>query len=137
MHCEFEPLEKGRVGIYETIDFLSEREVREVMKRFIASPRTEIGRVEGIGALNFMALDDLSVREEGEELDPKSVIELPEDGGRPLFPAFESSPDCRMVSLLLAILPPRETCAEGLARTAQRLEGSRRPTEGWASSSTP
>ena len=76
----------------ESIDFLEETELREVIKLYVAAPTTEIGRVEGIGALNFMTLDDLNVLEEGEELDPRSVIELPEDGGQPVFPAFECSP---------------------------------------------
>jgi hypothetical protein len=76
----------------ESIDFLGETELREMIKRYVASPTTEISRVEGIGALNFMALDDLSVWQEGEELDPKSVLELPEEGGKPVFPAFESTP---------------------------------------------
>jgi CBS domain containing-hemolysin-like protein len=76
----------------EGIDFLGENELREVLKRYVASPTTEIGRVEGIGALNFMAIDDLSVLEEGEELDPKSVIALPVVAGKPVFPAFSSTP---------------------------------------------
>ncbi|MDJ0848963.1 MAG: DUF21 domain-containing protein [Myxococcota bacterium] len=75
----------------ESIDFLREKEVRELMKRYVASPTTEISRVEGIGALNFMALDDLSVLDEGVQLDPESVLELPEQGGRPVFPAYEAS----------------------------------------------
>jgi len=76
----------------ESVDFLGETELREVIKRYVVSPTTEIGRVEGIGALNFMALDDLSVMEEGEILHPQSVIELPAEGGRPVFPEFEASP---------------------------------------------
>jgi hypothetical protein len=76
----------------ESIDYLGEMELREVIKRYVASPTTEIGRVEGIGALNFMALDDLYVCEEGQELDPASLLELPDEGGRPVFPAFEASP---------------------------------------------
>ncbi len=75
----------------ESIDFLREDEVRELMKRYVAHPTTEISRVEGIGALNFMALDDLSVSEEGGMLDPKSVVELPVENGKPLFPAYEAS----------------------------------------------
>jgi CBS domain containing-hemolysin-like protein len=75
----------------ESIDFMRETELRELIKRYVAVPATEIGRVEGIGVLNFMALDDLSVREEGAELDPKSLLELPEEGRRPVFPAFEAS----------------------------------------------
>ena len=76
----------------ESIDYHRETELREVLKRHVASPTTEIGRVEGIGALNFMALDDLGVLEEGEELDPKSVQKLPEKEGRPVFPSYEESP---------------------------------------------
>jgi CBS domain containing-hemolysin-like protein len=75
----------------ESIDFLSESELREVMKRSIASPHAEIGRVEGIGALNFMVLDDLGVHEEGETLDPRSVLALPVRDRHPVFPAFECS----------------------------------------------
>ena len=77
----------------ESVDFLGESELREVIKRHVAAPTTEIGRVEGIGALNFMALDDLSVLEEGQELDPKSLIELPSEAGRPIFPSFAHAPD--------------------------------------------
>lgn len=76
----------------ESIDFLGEDELRELLKRYVASPTTEIGRVEGIGALNFMALDDLSVLEEGENLDPKSVLPLPVAEGSPVFPTFTASP---------------------------------------------
>jgi len=75
----------------ESLDYLREAELREVIKRYVASPSTEIGRVEGIGVLNFMALDDLCVADEGELLDPRSVIELPEADGRPVYPAFEAS----------------------------------------------
>ncbi len=76
----------------ESIDFLRENELREVLKRHVASPTTEIGRVEGIGALNFMAIDDLNVLEEGEALVPKSLLALPVSGGKPVFPAFASTP---------------------------------------------
>ncbi len=77
----------------ESIDYMRETELREMLKRYVAAPTTEISRVEGNGALNFMALDDLSVMEEGEELDPKSLLALPTEDGRPLFPDFEVSRD--------------------------------------------
>lgn len=75
----------------EGLEYLGESELRELLKRYIASPKTEIGRVEGIGALNFIALDDLRVSEEGVKLDPRSVIPLPESNGAPVFPSFEAS----------------------------------------------
>lgn len=75
----------------ESMDYLAEVELREVIKRYVAAPTTDVGRVEGLGVLNFLALDDLSVWEEGVELDPRSVVELPEEGGQPVFPAFARS----------------------------------------------
>ena len=76
----------------ESLDFLREDELREVLKRYVVAPTSELGRVEGIGALNFLALDDLRVAEEGESIDPLSLIELPEEDGRPIFPHFECTP---------------------------------------------
>ena len=71
----------------EGLDFMKEAELRQALKRYIASPDSEISRVEGIGALNFLTLDDLSVLEEGESIDPTSVIELSDPNGR--LPTFE------------------------------------------------
>ena len=42
---------------------------------------SDIDRLEGLGALN-----DLLVTEEGEPVDPGSVIRLPVTDGRPVFP---------------------------------------------------
>lgn len=49
--------------------------------------------LEGIGATNFLELDDVRVCDEGEELDPKSVIRLDIVDGRPVLPHFARSPD--------------------------------------------
>ena len=40
--------------------------------------------------MNFLALDDINVTQEGEYVDPDSVISLPTENGAPIFPAFES-----------------------------------------------
>jgi hypothetical protein len=77
----------------EGLQFVREVELRESLKRHIVSPDSDVGRVEGIGALNFLALDDLPVSEEGEPLDPQSVITLPEQDGRIVFPRFSRSAD--------------------------------------------
>jgi hypothetical protein len=77
----------------EGLQFAREAELREAIKRHIASPDSDVDRVEGIGVLNFLALDDVPVAEEGEPLDPSSVIVLPERNGWPVFPAFERSAD--------------------------------------------
>jgi hypothetical protein len=49
--------------------------------------------LEAIGALNFLDLDDILVMDEGEVVDPRSVIALPFENERPLLPKFERSPD--------------------------------------------
>lgn len=86
----------------EGISFFRERDLREVIKRHIAADETDLGFVEGRGALNFMAMDDLPAGEEGEPLDPESVIELPWSGGRPVFPKFSRSADDPFVLKVIA-----------------------------------
>ncbi|MFC1850848.1 hypothetical protein ACFL27_11695 [candidate division CSSED10-310 bacterium] len=46
-------------------------------------------RLEGLGALNFLALDDLIVEDFGEPVNPKSVMSFPFYSDRPIFPKFE------------------------------------------------
>ena len=53
------------------------------------SSEADLDRFEGIGALNFLAIDDLAVVHEGELLDPRSVIALPVNVDLPVLPAFE------------------------------------------------
>ncbi len=45
--------------------------------------------MEGIGAMNFLALDDIAVTLEGEDVHPDSIVSLPVKDGLPVFPAFE------------------------------------------------
>ena len=73
----------------EGIQYFNERDMRSVLKKHIAAQDTDIDRVEGMGALNFLALDDLLVTDEGELIDPESIISLPAVNGRPVYPPFE------------------------------------------------
>jgi hypothetical protein len=59
----------------------------------VEAPETDIEKVEGKGALNFLAIDDLSIIEEGEIIDPKSIIQLPFLDDKPIFPAIDHSCD--------------------------------------------
>ena len=77
----------GRQGMY----LFREKEMRELIRRHFEAAETDIDRLEGLGALNFLALDDIRVSEEGEILDPDSVISLPIDGGLPVFPEIANS----------------------------------------------
>lgn len=80
----------GPEGIY----YFRERDLREVIKMHMAADEAEVDHVEGAGALNFLAIDDLTVINEGEPIDPQSVIKLEIDAEeRPIFPRFEHSAD--------------------------------------------
>jgi len=73
----------------EGIQYFRERDLREVIKKHIEASEADIDRIEGLGALNFLAIDDMVISQEGEPLDPKSIISLPLERNFPVFPAFE------------------------------------------------
>ena len=73
----------------EDIRYLRERDLHTLIHKHIISEETDVGRLEGIGAMNFLALDDIAVTQEGEYVDPGSIIRLPAEDGLPVFPKFE------------------------------------------------
>ncbi len=75
----------------ESIQYFRESNLREVIKKHIEADEADIDRMEGLGALNFLAIDDLLVVQEGETVDPLSIVSLPFEEGNPLFPKFEHS----------------------------------------------
>lgn len=76
----------------EGIHYFRERDLREVIKKHMDANETDVERIEGLGALNFLALDDIIVVQEGEPVDPQSVIALPMVNGLPVFPPFDRVP---------------------------------------------
>lgn len=76
----------------ESISFFRERDLMEVIKKHVEADETDIDRLEGMGALNFLTIDDLYVATVGEPIDPASIISLPVDKSLPIFPKFEGSP---------------------------------------------
>lgn len=78
------------VGV-EPIPWFREDELIQVLKYQARNAQTEIGKIEARGAVNFLKLDDVPLREEGEIIDPLSVIELPFENGVPVFPEITSS----------------------------------------------
>jgi len=76
----------------EGLHLFQERDLRTVIRKHIEAEESDIDRLEGIGAMNFLALDDLLVTEEGQPVDPKSIISLPAVNGRPVFPQFRQTP---------------------------------------------
>lgn len=73
----------------ESIQYFRERDLRELIRKHIEASDGDIDRLEGLGALNFLAIDDLVVGFEGEPVDPKSILQLPIFNGIPVFPNFE------------------------------------------------
>ena len=73
----------------EGIRYFREHQFQEIIRRHIEAEEADIDRLEGLGALNFLSLDDLPVAHEGESLDPASIITLPKERGLPVFPDFK------------------------------------------------
>jgi hypothetical protein len=76
----------------EGIAYLREREVRALILRS-AKSGGDIGRLEAIGARNFLDFDDIVVTEEGEPVDAQSIISLPLANQRCVLPKFDRSPE--------------------------------------------
>jgi len=76
----------------EGIQYFRERNLRELIRKHVDAPEaSDIDRLEGLGALNFLSLDDLPVVMEGEPVDPDSVIQLPVSEKRVVFPEFKEA----------------------------------------------
>jgi metal transporter CNNM len=84
----------------EGISWLREHELRTMLERQARHRTTEIGGVEALGAINFLALDDLPISLEGQALDPASIITFPLHDGGPAFPSFERSQDDPLLQAL-------------------------------------
>jgi metal transporter CNNM len=77
----------------EKTDYLTEHSLRELITIHARAPDVDVDHVEGAGALNFLAIDDLPVVQEGESIDPESILALDFRRGRAVFPAIEPSCD--------------------------------------------
>jgi len=68
----------------EEVIFFREAELRQLIRHHMEQPgAAEVDWLEGMGALNFLALDDVTVAEEGVPLDERSIIALPlKEAGR-------------------------------------------------------
>jgi metal transporter CNNM len=77
----------------EGITYLEESELRSIIRQHISAEEADLNHVEGIGALNFFALDEIQVTEEGEIIDPKSIIALPTKLDLPIIPVTTQGPD--------------------------------------------
>lgn len=86
----------------ESVQWFREHQLRQVIEKHVEAEESEVDRLEGMGALNFLALDDLMVSQVGETVDPQSIIALPMRGLRPEFPDFQPRRDDPFVQLIQA-----------------------------------
>ena len=77
----------------EPIRYLEERDLRRLIQLHMEAAASDIARVEGQGAANFLDLDDVRLADEGEPLDPRSIVQLDFAGDRPAFPPIAATPD--------------------------------------------
>jgi hypothetical protein len=77
----------------EGIQYFRERDIHTLIQKHIDADASDINRLEGVGAMNFLALDDLMVSEEGEPVDPLSIIVIPHHDGLPEFPEYQATTD--------------------------------------------
>jgi metal transporter CNNM len=75
----------------EAVTYFEENDLRELITMHMNSLETDIERMEGKGALNFLALDDTPLSDEGEVIEQESIISLEFDGSRPVFPVIEAT----------------------------------------------
>lgn len=86
----------------ESVPWFRERELHNILRYHAVHDDSEVGRVEAIGAINFLALDDLVVQDQGRPLDPESIVQLPFEEDRALFPALERAQDDPFIRKLAA-----------------------------------
>ncbi len=77
----------------EATEYLLERQLKGVIEQHIISDDAEIDFIEGRGALNFLDIDDVPISDEGETVDPASIIELPTRIDLPMLPEVHSLKD--------------------------------------------
>lgn len=77
----------------ESVIYMQERQLKGIIEQHIDADHAEIDQIEGQGALNFLDIDDVPIEDEGEVIDPLSIIALPTNIDLPIFPNVESPDD--------------------------------------------
>lgn len=74
----------------EAIVYYREAELKELLRRHMLNDSTEVSRVEAIGALNFLTVDDIPVEREGSQSPARVSSDFPFATACRSFPPFES-----------------------------------------------
>ncbi|NNC99045.1 MAG: DUF21 domain-containing protein [Gammaproteobacteria bacterium] len=73
----------------EGISYFREQDLHAVIRKHIESKNSDVGKLEGTGAINFLKLDDVAVSGMGETVAAESIVKLPIEQNIPVFPRFE------------------------------------------------
>jgi len=73
----------------ESPEFFREQVIRDMLMRHVEHHNSDVDDVEGIGALNFLEIDDFTVTQEGTEIDPASILTFPTNIDLPELPDYE------------------------------------------------
>lgn len=84
----------------ESIDYLRERDLKAIIHAHIKAEEAEVDPLEGIGAMNFLSIDDLTVSDEGELLDQSSIIALPAKLDFPIIPDYQRNTNDPFLNLV-------------------------------------
>lgn len=77
----------------EAITYFEEQDLHALIEMHMVSRETDIEKMEGKGAMNFLTIDDLPLSEEGEVIDPNSILNLEFENGKPVFPEVKFDPE--------------------------------------------
>lgn len=70
----------------ESMHYFKEKSLQNLIHRHVEDDNAEIDFVEGMGAINFLSMDDLLIGQEGQPLNPESIIQVEHQDGIPVFP---------------------------------------------------
>lgn len=77
----------------ESAEFFREQVIRDMLLKHVEHHDSDVDDVEGIGALNFLEIDEIAAITEGESVDPASIVRFPTDIDLPRLPPFERKLD--------------------------------------------
>jgi metal transporter CNNM len=73
----------------ESILYFREQDITEILRKHVEEEESDITHFEGIGAMNFLAIDDMLAIDQGEVVHPASLIPLETREGQLVFPDFQ------------------------------------------------
>ncbi|MDA1371571.1 MAG: DUF21 domain-containing protein [Proteobacteria bacterium] len=77
----------------ESAVFFREQVIRDMLLKHVEHHDSDVDDVEGIGALNFLEIDEIAALSEGATVDPASILRFPSDIDLPRLPSFERKLD--------------------------------------------